>query len=490
VKKLGFFPRKYAPATGEITDAMLAADIKVGSLGSLTTDEQSSIQAALNEVDGHADGAQGEAEAKYTLPGDGIPDSDMTAAVQSSLDLADSSYQLPGDGIPDSDMTTAVQSSLDLADSSYQLPEGGIPDSDMTAGVQGSLGKADSAYQLPGDGIPDSDMTAAVQASLDKADGAVQSDAKISIIRVAKVKLNGWASTPVIFKAATIGKITGMSGPVDMVSIGNNGTIKLTGDSQAEETFTLLCAAGFHTGGTSASQDMTADVDNKFKISVDSDTPEVVACDWVGGSCDSGAEIATEMQSKIQALGGKKALVTVAFSTNKYVITATTLGKNSKIRITAADDHDACDDLQIGAGYGSYTDGTGSCNDVKAVTVDEIGTLINATATHVAASNVAGTLTISSLTSGAGSRALAGAGTLNTLCGIPNTEAGYGSAGMGYASDMADVNYIVVATLTGAAAAAAQGLATNNKATTGFDLTCETTAKTDYVDIMVVGLGS
>ena len=56
----------------------------------------------------------------------------------------------------------------------YQKPNAGIPKTDMTEGVQTSLGKADSAYQKPGSGIPKSDLSSDVQASLDKADSAVQ----------------------------------------------------------------------------------------------------------------------------------------------------------------------------------------------------------------------------------------------------------------------------------------------------------------------------
>ena len=42
----------------------------------------------------------------------------------------------------------------------YQKPGTGIPESDMSEGVQTSLGKADSAFQKPVNGIPASDMDA------------------------------------------------------------------------------------------------------------------------------------------------------------------------------------------------------------------------------------------------------------------------------------------------------------------------------------------
>ena len=56
----------------------------------------------------------------------------------------------------------------------YQKPASGIPSSDMTNAVQTSLGKADTAYQKPASGIPSSDMSSAVQTSLGLADTAIQ----------------------------------------------------------------------------------------------------------------------------------------------------------------------------------------------------------------------------------------------------------------------------------------------------------------------------
>lgn len=59
----------------------------------------------------------------------------------------DTAYQKPANGIPSSDMTSAVQTSLGKADSAYQKPVGGIPSTDLSSGVNTSLGKADSAVQ-------------------------------------------------------------------------------------------------------------------------------------------------------------------------------------------------------------------------------------------------------------------------------------------------------------------------------------------------------
>lgn len=111
--------------------------------------------------------AQGaKADTAYQMPDGGIPSSDMTNAVQTSLNKADAAYQKPVNGIPSSDMTSGVQTALNKAETAYQKPASGIPSTDLASGVQTSLAKADSAYQKPSGGIPSSDMTTQVQNAL------------------------------------------------------------------------------------------------------------------------------------------------------------------------------------------------------------------------------------------------------------------------------------------------------------------------------------
>jgi hypothetical protein len=87
------FDEGVSVADEAITDAKLAVDIKVGSLATLTTEEKGSVVGALNEIDANANTAQSTANAKYTKPADGIPSTDMTAAVIASLGLADTALQ-------------------------------------------------------------------------------------------------------------------------------------------------------------------------------------------------------------------------------------------------------------------------------------------------------------------------------------------------------------------------------------------------------------
>lgn len=90
---------------------------------------------------------------KYDKPSTGIPSTDMTSDVQTSLDKADSAYQKPSGGIPDSDLTSDVQTSLDKADTAYQKPSGGIPASDLADGVIPDIsGKANKSEMSVVDG--------------------------------------------------------------------------------------------------------------------------------------------------------------------------------------------------------------------------------------------------------------------------------------------------------------------------------------------------
>ena len=94
--------------------------------------------------------------------------------------LGATAYQKPQNGIPSTDMTSEVQTSLSKADTAYQKSSAGIPSSDLSQNVQDSLGLADSAYQLPSNGIPKTDLASDVQASLGKADTALQEHQSLS----------------------------------------------------------------------------------------------------------------------------------------------------------------------------------------------------------------------------------------------------------------------------------------------------------------------
>ena len=108
---------------------------------------------------------------KYDKPSGGIPDTDLTAAIQQALLKALSAYQKPQGGIPATDLTAAAQALLQAAGTAYQKPGTGIPKTDLATAVQNLLDAAGSAYQKPNDGIPLTDLAASVQAAINAAAG-------------------------------------------------------------------------------------------------------------------------------------------------------------------------------------------------------------------------------------------------------------------------------------------------------------------------------
>jgi hypothetical protein len=97
-----------AGKTGVVT--LVKADVGLGSV-----DNTSDVGKPVSTAQATAIGL------KYTLPGAGVPKTDLAAAVQTSLGVADTAYQKPGGGIPSSDMASAVQTSLGLANTALQL---------------------------------------------------------------------------------------------------------------------------------------------------------------------------------------------------------------------------------------------------------------------------------------------------------------------------------------------------------------------------------
>lgn len=184
INNSGYTAEQWAAINSGITSNLVTAfgakyDLPSGGMPS--TDMSSAVQTSL-----------GKADTAYQKPSAGIPDTDLTSGVQSSLGKADTAYQKPSGGIPSTDMDSSVQSSLSAADSAYQLPSGGVPKTDLASGVQSSLDAADSAYQLPSGGIPDTDLSSAVQTSLGKADTALQNvpTASASVLGGVKVGTN------------------------------------------------------------------------------------------------------------------------------------------------------------------------------------------------------------------------------------------------------------------------------------------------------------
>ena len=127
----------------------------------------------------------------------------------------------------------------------------------------------------------------------------------------------------------------------------------------------VTMTAGHEQGAVAYSTDISGGTDNTFKIAVDSDvtlyptTPNYQTVTLTTAGMNTGTKIAAEMQSKIRALGGKYAAVTVVLTANGYLITSGTTGSNSKVRITDGSSNNVADNLKIGAINGAVdTDGT------------------------------------------------------------------------------------------------------------------------------------
>lgn len=81
----------------------------------------------------------------YVKPSTGVPKTDLSASVQASLDKADSAIQSAPVTSVNSKTGDVVLTASDVG--AYAKPSGGIPKTDLTASVQTSLSKADTALQ-------------------------------------------------------------------------------------------------------------------------------------------------------------------------------------------------------------------------------------------------------------------------------------------------------------------------------------------------------
>jgi len=318
----------------------------------------------------------------------------------------------------------------------------------------------------------------------------------VSFMDAFTVQLNGQAYTPIVFSGSDLAAmVTGTNTETfNLVSVGDGGTIIMNPDGNGNETATINFAAGTSVSGASPSTDISAGVDNKFTIQVRSDTAEEVTLDLAAaGGLDSGAKIATEMQTKIQALGGNKASVTVDYNSTvagKYAIVDSVLGTSSTVVITRSAGNNVTEELKIGtADGGTETAGTGDVANAAAVTAAEIATVMSADMTGLTASDSSGAVLAVSDTTGRTSSIVVGAGTLNTVLGFTNAAEYYGAQSLGMSGDMANATYRIIPVIYGVAAASlgALDLGISNKATSGFRIECETTSSEAVVDLSVFG---
>jgi len=309
--------------------------------------------------------------------------------------------------------------------------------------------------------------------------------------RKGTIALAGHNPTKVAFKDDILAFILGTNAaPFDLSTDGLTLIADPNGDG--DETATFNCAAGKHESGLNPVVDLSAELDTKFQIQVDDDAGGAQVVTLIVAGKNTGELIAAEMQTKIQALGGVYEGVTVAYSgevpNDLYTITSGTKGTGSKVRITRAVDHNVTEELELGPDGGTDTDGTGDFANAAAASIAEVLAVIVTDMAGFTGSNVAGALKLTA-NEGEPNSIVMGNGTANDILGFVNLDADYGTQGLGYGTDMADVNYVVVATFNGVAAANLpdDNLSIGNKSTSGFEVQSETEASTYSVDLLIEG---
>ncbi len=277
--------------------------------------------------------------------------------------------------------------------------------------------------------------------------------------------ING--AKPIVFRQDTKAAIIGaVSAPFTLTHDGtfivNDTTMKAQG------------TAGTHVSGATPATDITGLTTPSFKISADGD-PEfhTVTLDHAGKG--TGAEIAAEMEGKIQALGGIYATITVGYD-SVYTITSGTKGTGSKIRIADGDENNVADDLKIGTtNGGTNNDGTGNVVNLAAVTIPEMIAMAQAAGlTAVVLSDSGGKLKLETVAVGKDASLVVGAGTLNTALGFSSGTT-YGAQGF-YGKDMPNTSYKVFGP-------AGELLTVSGKTTSGFTATHNST---ENIDVIVI----
>lgn len=436
---------------GTVTNNKLATDVKVGSLATLTTTEKASVVGALNEVDGVADGAA----------------SNATSALNNIGTLAS--------------LTTTAKNNIVAAVNEVD----GVADGAASAVLL--------KYTKPGTGIPAADLAAAVQTSLGKADTALQPSGGTNVI-YKQIALGGYAASPtqVKFQGADVAAtILGTQNTATYaLSVGNTFIVNPNG--AGDQTWTVAGTQAKSVSGASPTTDTTTEADTKLNISVDGSAATEVTFDWTaGGGTNSGIKIAAEMQTKIQALGGAFAAVTVDYNVttpNKYTVLSGTYGTASSVVITPATSGSITEELKLGtAGGGTETAGTGDAANLAAATAAECAAKIAALngLTAVVEPATTGKIRITSDTAGAASSLVVNAAcTLDTVFGITGSD--YGEEGLGLSSDMSSTSYaVMVQTVKGSAVT--DTYTVGDKATTGFNIRPETNTSTETVDLIIFG---
>jgi len=305
-------------------------------------------------------------------------------------------------------------------------------------------------------------------------------------LRVGNVQLNGVNPTRVLFQGSDAATILGTDDAATK-ALANGSTLVVNPDGAGDDTVTFAAAPGTSVSGANAPEDIHTETDTKFKISVDGDAAEEVTIDLA--ACTSGVNTAAEMQTKIRALGGAKAAVTVGFAATKYTITSGTAGTGSAVVVTNAPAGNIAEELKIGAtNGGTETAGTGDAANIGAATAAEVAAAIAARATGWTATAEGNKVRITSETIGKDSSLVVNAAsTADTVLGI--TGSAHGAQGLGYTTDLGQF-YWVALTLKDSEKGNVTALSVNNRIASGFDIVAGVDACAEEVDVIVIGFAA
>ena len=304
----------------------------------------------------------------YSVPGGGIPSTDMDQNVRNSLGKADTALQEAPVTSVNNKTGAVTLSPFDIGAGTYSKPSGGIPSTDMTEAVQTSLSKANTAlqsapvtsvnaktgavvltpsdigagtYSKPSGGIPSTDMSSAVQTSLGKADTALQS-APVTDVQVngTSILSNGVANVPMAgsdFGAVKIdytqgigissGGLLQISGAADTdIKSGGSTRRPIQPSSQHKSTFYGLAkAAGDST--QSASSNAVGTYTDSAKTSIQS-MLDVPSQDTIADK-ETATATAPHTIGDLFLMGGKLYKATAAIAIGDAIVTSGT-GANAE----------------------------------------------------------------------------------------------------------------------------------------------------------------
>jgi len=383
---------------------------------------------------------------------------------------AESGGLVAGDGVDITDGTVSTvvdDTTVAIGDDGIQVKDGGV-DTDQLADGAVTADKLDSGVALIEDPL-----------------GGPAAGERLFRGQVA---LAGGNPTSLLFSAPSLAAtlLSSEDGPFAL-TVGN--TFIINPNAVGNQTWTVTGAAGTSTGVAGAKTDMSAEPETKLKVAVDGGAAVSFTFDWTaGGGCNTGAKVAAQMQTVIRVQGGDFAAVTVAYSTDHYVITSGNKGTTSAVVVTPAADHDCSAELKLGvANGGTEAAGTGDVPILARAMAAQVATIIDALHAQIVAVAEGTKVRISATGTGGSSSLVVGNGTENTELGFTNTQSDYGNVGLGLAKDMANATYTVMLTPVTNAPGTSDVISAYNKATTGFDIYAETPTAGLLVDVLVVG---